>query len=391
MNIPAKRTIAVLSVAFFVFLAIPTSFAADEVKAGTSSNASTANRGSLVQDIFTSQSAKVEVVADSLEYQKDAGKLIARGNAVITYQGTRILSDYAEVETDAKKAYAKGHVMIFKRDSPCLQGEEVFYDFGNHTGSFPNALAINKPWFARGEEIQQVREGVDKIQNGAVTTCNHEKPHYEIRCKKATLYTNEKLILQSATIYILGKPVFWLPWMDIPLNWPNIPFQVQAGYTTRYGAFLELTKGITLNKHLWGKAHVDWRSKRGFGAGWDQYYDFGKLAQGSIKLYLSQDKRAPTPGYVDPVSGGLNPYASLQDRMRGRITWRHRTDINEDTHILLRYNRMSDEYFLHDFFQREYDTSMTPQSFVTGTHNSEQYGTMIHRAPTWSGAITGIQ
>ncbi len=377
VNPSLKPQVALLVFVFLVFAAGSLVYA-EEDPTKTPLPAKAATRDLPVKDIFDTQSAKVEAVADSLEYQKDSAKMIARGNAVITYQGTRILADYAEVETEAKKAYAKGHVMIFDGDAPRLQGEEIYYDFGNRTGSFPNARAISEPWFAKGEDIQQIREGVDKIRNGSVTTCNLEKPHYEIRCKKATLHANEKLVMYNATIYVLGVPVFWLPFMDIPLNWPNIPFQAKAGYTSEYGAYIELTKGVTFNKHLWGKALVDWRAERGFGAGWNQYYNFGKYATGSVKLYLTKDKRAPTPGYVDPASGDQNPYAQREEKWRGRVTWRHRTDINENTNILLRYQRISDAYLLQDFFEDEYRAETQQHSFVTATHNSERYGAMVH-------------
>lgn len=375
-NPSSKLTGGVLTLVFLGLIASPISYSKDDSRAVAS--AKPAARDLPVKNIFDTQNAKVEAVADSLEYQKDSGKLIARGNAVITYQGNRILADYAEVDTNAKTTYAKGHVMIFKGDVPMLQGKEVYYDFGKHTGSFPNARAISEPWFARGEDIRQIREGVDKIQKGGVTTCNLEKPHYEIRCKKATLYTHEKLIMYSATLYVLGKPVLWLPWMDVPLNWPSIPIQAQVGYSTQYGAYLRLTKGVTFNKHLWGNAFVDWRSLRGFGGGWNQHYSFGKYAQGSVKLYLTRDRHAPTPGYVNPANGAANPYAQREDRLRGRVTWRHRTDINEHTNVFLRYQRISDAYLLKDFFEKEYRAETQQHSFVTGTHNSERYGTMVH-------------
>ncbi len=315
--------------------------------------------------------AKVEAVADSLEFQKDTGKLIARGNAVITYQNIKIISDYAEVETNTKKAFAKGHVMIFKDEKPNLKGEEIYYDFENKTGSFPNAKLMNEPWFARGEDVLQLKEKTYQINNGAVTTCNLAKPHYEIRSKKATLYSDEKLVLSSATIYVLGKPVFWLPRMTIPLYWRHLPFQISAGYSKRYGAYVELSKGFVFNKNLWGRALLDWRSKRGFGAGWNQYYDYGKIASGSIKTYLTQDKRAPIPNRPDP-------YSEEEDRNRGRITWRHRSDFGENTHILARYHRAADRYLLQDFFEEEYRNQMQPNSFITATHNTERYGIMLH-------------
>lgn len=373
-----------------------------------------------VQNILDPKEAKVEAVADSLEYQKDNGKLIARGNAIINYQETKILADYAEVETDAKKTYARGHVMIFRKGEPRLQGEEIYYDFGNHTGSFPNARAISgshtggfstsrsttgnpmtgstnastshdgasdsyandtpfsQRLYATGKDMRQIREGVSEIHDGGVTTCNLQKPHYEIRCKKATLYADQKIVMQSPTFYVLGVPVFWLPYMSLPLNLPEVPLQAMTGHSNQYGYYLKLSKSVSFNKYLAGRAHIDYRSQRGFGAGWDQFYNFGKYAKGSIKLYLTQDKEAPTPGYVDPVSGQLNPYAQRENRERGRITWRHRSDIDDNTNILMRYHRASDEYLLQDFFEREFRNQMQPHSFLTANHNTEYYGAMLH-------------
>ena len=379
-----KRKTAILALVLLVVLAIPVVFSAEDTQTSapakeTAKIAKAAGRDIPVQNIFDTSSAKVEAVADSLEYSKDSGKMIARGNAVITYQGTRILADYAEVETDAKKAYAKGHVMIFKGDEPRLQGEEIYYDFGNHTGSFPNARAMSGPWNARGEDIQQIREGVEKIKKGSVTTCNLEKPHYEIRCKSATLYVNEKLILHSATIYVLGTPVFWLPWLDVPLNWPNIPVQVTQGYNRKDGLKLGLTKGITINKHLWTKVMVDWRQQRGVGGGLKTNYDYEKWAQGNIRLYWTQDKKAPTMTWVDPTTGVAgSPFGRLEDRDRGQILWRHRTDLDDKTTVLFRYNRVSDPYLVQEFLEDEYRSEIQPHSFVTTTRNTEHYGAMIH-------------
>jgi LPS-assembly protein len=381
MKPSAKYKTTVLLSLLLVFLAAPAAFAADDAKDSASAEGSskTTARDLPIKNIFDNDSAKVEAVADSLEYSKDSGKMIARGNAVITYQGTRILADYAEVETDAKKAYARGHVMIFKGDTPRLQGEEIYYDFGNHTGSFPNARAINEPWYARGAQIEQVREGVFKVKKGTVTSCNLEKPHYEIRAKKATLQNGVKLVMYNATIYVLGKPVFWLPYMNVPLNLPNIPVQVTQNYDKKDGEHIGLSKGITFNKHLWGKAMVDWRQKRGTGGGWKQYYDYEKWAKGNIKLYWTQDRKAPSINYPS-AEAPVDPFSRLEERKHGRgeITWRHRTDLDDKTTVLLRYHRVADEYFLQEFFEGEYRSNIQPHSFITTTRNSERYGAMVH-------------
>jgi lipopolysaccharide assembly outer membrane protein LptD (OstA) len=385
-------------VALFCFFAVPAAFSVDDVKPApqevkseepAEKTVKTAKRDLPVKDIFDTGTARVEAVADSLEYSKETGKMIARGNAVITYQGTRILADYGEVDTAAKKAYAKGHVMIFKGDTPTIQGEEIYYDFENHTGNFPNARAINAPWYAKGKDIQQVREGVDKIKDGRVTTCNLEKPHYEIRGKRATLYANQKLVIYGATIYVLGKPVFWLPYLNIPLNWPDIPFQVTQGYNRKDGVKLGISKGFAVNKNIYLKAMLDWRQKRGVGGGAKISYDYEKWAKGNVKLYWTQDKKAPSVNYVnsngvsmfqEPGGTFVGPFDHLQDRKHGRgeITWRHRTDLDDKTVTLLRYHRVADEYFLQEFFEDEYRSNIQPTSFITTTRNSERYGAMVH-------------
>lgn len=358
---------------FFLVLAVPPAFGQDP---SVPADEQKSPRPNPFKTVFDQSQAKVEAVADSLEYQKDSNKLVARGNAVLTYQGMKLLADYAELETDTKKAYAKGHVLVFENETPKMKGEEVYFDFENKAGSFPNGRVFSEPWFARGEDLRQVKEGVVKVSQGGVTTCNLEDPHYEICCKKATLYSGVKLRMQSATIYVMGKPVFWLPYLELPLNW-NVPFQATAGFRSKYGAYIELSKGITFNEHLAGKLRADWRSKRGFGGGWDQYYDFGKMAKGDIKLYWTQDKRAPTPTHKD-LDGKDDPYGELQKRDRGRITWRHRTDIDDYTNIIMRYHRAADAYLLQDFFEDEYRSEMEPHSFVTATHNTQRWGAMVH-------------
>lgn len=366
---------------FFAWIPFTIAETTDSKKDATSSKktAPAVSSSRAVPNIAGQRRGKVEAVADSLEYQRDSKKVIAKGNVVITYQNYKLLADYAEVETETDQAYAKGHVIVFRGDMPTVQGEEVFYNFANHTGNFPNARIISKtqplttPFYARGEQLRQIREGVTKITKGSVTTCNLDQPHYEIRCKKATLYSGEKLIMYNATIHVLGVPVFWLPVMDVPLNWPNIPLQASAGYNSEYGAYIELVKGLTFNQYLWGRAHIDWRSKRGFGAGWDQYYDFGKYAKGDVKIYGTQDHDAPRLGAPNPFDED-----NREDRERGRITWKHRSDFAENTNVLLRYHRAADEYFLQDFFEKEYRANVQPTSFVTANHNAERYGAMVH-------------
>ncbi len=312
----------------------------------------------------------VEAVADQLEYERAGKKIIGKGNVVITYGDTKLTADYAEVETDTKKAYARGHVIIIKGENMAARGDEVYYDFTNHQGRFPNGQSVDGPWFSQGREVEQLSEDRVELRDATVTSCDREHPHYQIRAEKVSVYRGDKIFARNITLRILGKPVFWWPYAVIPLQEKKeSPIQIRPGYSDEDGGYILTSKGFSVTKWLWGRWHIDWRAKRGFGAGADFDYHFDKFkTDGRIQMYLTQDKNSPTPG-LRP-----NPYDVREDRARGRITWRHRTDFNPDTHVILRFNKLADEFFLQDFFEKEFRSDVEPTSFVNFTHNSDRHG-----------------
>lgn len=374
---------------FFLFAGLtafvfqPLSFAEEKIdspppsqlqKSTTSQNPVQKPLPNPVQTIFTPKADQVEAVGDSIEYRREDKKIIARNNVVITYKDLKITADYAEVETETKQAYAKGHVILFKQDEPRAYGEEVHYDFGTQKGSFPNGSFLGAPWYGRGEEVNQVKQGEFDIENGSFTSCNLEQPHYALVSKHVKVYTGDKMIAKNVRVKALGRTIFWLPYVVVPLKQNQFPISVTAGYKSDYGAYVEASKGFSINQNIGGQLHADYRAKRGFGGGADFDYDYGKSAHGDLKAYWTQDKRAPTPGRE-------NPFSEREERDRGRLTLRHRTDINENTNIILRYNRLADEYFLQDFFEKEFRSDIEQNSFATLTHNTDKYGAMLHASP----------
>ncbi len=332
-----------------------------------------------VETIFTRDPAQVEVVADQLEYAREQKKIIGRKNVVIRYQDVQITADYAEVETDTKIAHATGHVVIFENEAPRAHGDELTYDFNNKTGSFPDGRSLNFPWVTKGREIRQIKQGVKVVEGGSMTTCDREEPHYEIRASKMTIHDEDKLVAKNVRIYVLGKPIFWWPYLIIPLRQnQQLPFAVRVGHNSRHGTYIYLSKGISVTRQIGGKIHADYRSERGVGGGVDFDYDYGKYFRGTIQTYLTQDKRAPTPSLP-------NPYDEQEERVRGRVTWKSRTDLDKHSNIQLRYHRLADEFFLQDFFEDEFRSDIDPTSFATFTKNSDYHGFYTHVEKQTSG------
>lgn len=371
MRLKYPQALAVISAASFLVLS--TSFLSPAASAAEKAPEAPqkASRPIPAKDTYTQVKPKVETVADSLEYLKDEKKVLAKGNVVISYGDEKITSDYAEVETETKKAYARGHVIIFSGQKAVARGEEVYYDFNQESGNFPQGTVLAYPWNCHASQINKLNAGTTEASNAAFTTCRGENPPYEVHAKKVTIHQDDKMIARHVTIYSLGKPIFWWPYLVIPLQRNNAPISLSAGYNSEDGAYIETSKGFSITKQVYGKVHFDWRAKRGFATGADLNYNLGRAGHGLIKGYWTQDERAPTPGM-------LNPYGEREERDRGRLSWWHRTDIDEYSHIQLRYHRLADEYFLQDFFEKEHRGEVEPQSFVTLTKNGEKYGFLVH-------------
>lgn len=323
----------------------------------------------------------VEVVADSIQYDKAQKKIVAKGNVVVTYKQVRLQADKASVFTDSKKAYAEGHVTVFDGDSS-LSGDKGEYDFQNHSGSFPQGTGYQFPWFASGDDVQQVSRDEIRVENGSATTCNLEQPHYDVISKRVTVYPNDKIVLRNAYLRILGKKVFWVPYLTIPLDDRSSPLEIRTGYSDNYGFYILTAKDFSLSKHVKLKGHVDYRTKRGVAGGADLGYHIPNFGRGKIVTYLVDDKRAPTPTATptDSVRAEENPFANRREDTRYRLSVRHRTDFEPRTNVIVNWHELSDEFLIQEFFQREDRKESKPRSQVVATRTRDDYGMFVEVA-----------
>jgi lipopolysaccharide assembly outer membrane protein LptD (OstA) len=321
----------------------------------------------------------IEATADKLEYLRGEKKIIARGNVVVIYEESKLTSDYAEIFTDTKKAYAEGHVTIYQQGG-MLRGEKVFYNFKTHQGSFPGGTAMQAPWYGTADQMDQVSRDKVQLYNALFTTCPLDQgdPHYVVSAKRAVLYPGDRFIAYDVKFKILGKTVFWVPYLNIPLDSTDPPIVLQPGHSKQWGWYGLMSKTFKLTKNINLRAHLDLYEKRGIGAGGDAFYNFESLrSSGFVKTYYIEDKDAPVDSNVD-ANGQDNPYSKREERDRYRITNRHRTDFSDYTNVFFQYNKFSDEFFLQDFFESEFRGDMQPQTFGVLTRNTEGTGLFVN-------------
>jgi lipopolysaccharide assembly outer membrane protein LptD (OstA) len=315
---------------------------------------------------------KIEAVADNLQYLQNEKKLVGKGNVVVTYGNIELTADEAEINTETEEAHAKGHVVVRSSAQGALSGDEVFFNFRTSSGRFPDGRIFQWPWYGLAKELEQKNSGKVVAYDVYISSCDLPNPHYDVKAKEAIILFEDKIIAKNVIFRILGQPVFWWPYLVIPLN-KNGPITIVPGYSSEYGAFVLASKGIAVSKQVYGRILFDWYSKRGFGAGAEFEYKFDRLGTGDIKIYGINDQDAPDDRKSDPFED-----ENKRDKDRGRASWRHKARIDPFTTVHLNWHELSDDRFMQDFFEREHREEIDPQSFFTVTRNTERYSLLTH-------------
>ena len=312
------------------------------------------------------------VDGDKVEYFETDGTIIADGNVSITYGDTLLTCNRIEVNTRTRQAVCEGNVRIVQTDG-ILEGERIRYDFAQERGEIIGGEVKAFPWFASAAESAKVGENEYLLKQGHFTTCDLDEPHYKLKAKQIQIFPNDKIIAKNVVAYIGKVPVFWVPYYYHPIVQSRAKVQFIPGVTGDWGFFLLSAWRSYIKGNTKVDVLVDYRTRKGFAAGADLYYNFADfglegLGYGLLRGYFIDQNGF---GVVDPT-----PYrdGTKSQKMRRRYKWNHRIDFDPRTVGILELNKYSDEFVLKDYYYNEYEeASPIPNNFISIVNTQPNY------------------
>lgn len=302
---------------------------------------------------YAQQTTKpIEVNGDQIEYFPEEKKIVGVGNISIEYEDVVLTCGKITVYTDTKDALAEGNV-ILKNPTSELRGERVKYNFETKKGEVLEAKLISGAWYGGGERIDILPDNSLKIENGYITSCNLDKPHYRISSKNVVIYPNDKVVAKNVVFKIGDKPFMYLPRYNYSLDteWPTL--NVIPGKKKKWGLFALTSYRYEMDKDNKLTLRIDERENWGLGEGLDYKYNFGDFSQGLLRTYYTYQRDRDRHEVLKA------------EEERYRLQLRHRWDVDEDITALLEYHKLSDTEFTKDFFYREeYDRESSPESYL---------------------------
>lgn len=170
------------------------------------------------------EDAKLLLSANELVYNKDAEKVIVRGNVQIDYGGYKMVARQVEYDQKSGRIHATGEIQLIEPGGNIVYAEkmDVTDDFGN---GFVDAMRIETTDLTRlAATSGERRNGEEFILNEAVytacTPCTTKPEHrslWHIKAQRVIQNGRTRTIrLENARFELFGKPIAYIPVMELP-------------------------------------------------------------------------------------------------------------------------------------------------------------------------------
>ena len=319
--------------------------------------------------------------ADKVEYIRDQNIIVGTGNAIIRYKGLKLLADRITVYLDTNDAFAEGNVKLF-REEQYFVGDSLQYNFDTGTGALTNATGWIPPWYAKGEVIRKISKDEYQVDNGYMTTCYYEKPHYKIKAKKIVVYPGDCVVAKNVVFEVHDMPIMWSPFIKYSLVDRDTPFNFVPGYSSDFGVFLLTAFDLYKTENIKTTAHLDLRSRKGVGIGLDVSYNLPSAETiGKLKAYYTTDRDFEA----------IQSLSNADRKDRYRISWEHYQQIAPDTRAVLKANYLSDPDVIDEFFRDEFVDEIQPETYLNITKATDRYQITLRVEPRLNDFYTVVE
>ncbi len=290
---------------------------------------------------------------------------LARGtNGIYVKYGDATLSaDSATLNEQTGDVEADGHVRIESGDQIWV-GEHIRYNFKTHQMQSEDFRTGKPPVYAAGRELAgDLTNHTYTARHIFITTDDVSNPATRVRASRVRIVPGKYVEMWNAVLYVDGVPAFYFPYYKRNLGARANNFNFAPGYRSAYGAYLLNSYTWYLGDNMDGKIHLDYRERRGVGAGPDLNLQMGRWGDFAFKYYYTHDQN---PNTSVSTNGPVTSFANLgilpQNRQRFYFAWQATPYTNLNVKALVNYQ--SDPLVLHDFFEGDYSDNPQPNTFT---------------------------
>ncbi len=280
------------------------------------------------------------------------GIATATNGVLVKYGGAVLTADAVSVNQQSGDAVAYGNVRI-QRENQLWVGEQMQYNFKTHQMISEQFRTGHAPVFAEGKGLHgDLTNHVYTANSAFITTDDISRPLVKIRAHQIRIIPGERIEATHAVLCLGDIPVFYFPYYTRNLGERSNNFNFTPGYRSAFGPFLLANYSWFLNDEFDGRIHLDYRQKRGVGAGPDFNFHLGQWGEGTLRYYYTRDENPGTN-----LAGVQIP----DNRQRVLFTYQATPFTNLTLKSAVQYQ--SDSDIVKNFFEGEYRQNSQPNTF----------------------------
>lgn len=139
------------------------------------------------------------------------------GNIQIVYQGQHIKADKARILLRTKRAELYGNVEIVDTKTS-IKGEQIFLDYETNTGIIYNGFVQSGLVRFSGDRLEKIGDSEFLVSTADYTACTNCPSTWSFSGSTVRAELGGYAYIKSAVLRISDIPVFWFPYLVVPLK-----------------------------------------------------------------------------------------------------------------------------------------------------------------------------
>lgn len=313
---------------------------------------------------FFIKDAPVEITADNIRFDKSTNTYYATGNVIIVQDSTTLRSEEVLLNREAGVATAKGTVRVSDDEGNTLTGENLQMNLKEKTAVITNARIFYKEdnLHITAGLINKTGPNTFHIKGAEYTTCDcepEEDPAWSFRVTSANVTVGQFLRGWNARFYIKGLPMFYFPYVTIPVKRERQSgfLQPRVSYSSLRGFAMDNSLYWAISKSEDATLYLDVETNRGVGEGAEYRYYRTRNSHGEIYAYHFKEKdmeRVRT--FRQDVDNLARPLDASGTRWQFKMN--HAETLDNGISIRADLNLLSDDEYLLDFSRSGEDRTL---------------------------------
>ena len=288
-----------------------------------------------------------------VEWDYAHGLWVGTNGVIVRYGNGVLTADTAEVDENSGDVIADGRVHI-QREDQIWVSEHARYNFFTRRIDAEEYRSGQPPMFSFGQGLHlDTTNKVYVATNAIITGDDVMQPGVKVHAKRVEIIPGRRIRAWSAVFYMEGVPLFYFPYYSRAIGKRSNHFDFLPGYRSSFGPYILNTYSWYLGEDLDGRLHLDYRERRGVGAGPDINYHWGPWGEGSLRYY-----------YLHDINPGLDSSNAPPVHNRERVNFSYQANPTPTLAIKSVVRYQGDTNIVREFFEGEYRQDPQPDTFV---------------------------